>query len=345
VTDPTHNREYFVHKLLDLGRLVRGAVLQARGRAVDLARVRKHTAADTIYEIDMHVEPVIEEFCRHWSRELPLLLVAEGIGPPGQEGTAVFPPGIPESAAQVRLIIDPIDGTRELMYDKRAAWFLAGAAPNRGHATCLGDVFAAVQVELPTGKQAAGDILWAVKGQGAKGLREIVHGTVFHKAHDLQLRPSQADNIDHAFAAVVNFFPGCKELASRLMEEIIRACVGRPDPARPLVFDDQYLSSGGQLYELMMGHDRFIADVRPWLFKAQGLSGGMCAHPYDPRASLIAREAGVVLTDGMGGVMDAPLDVNVPVAWAGFANPALRARIEPVMTAILEKWLKRHERP
>jgi fructose-1,6-bisphosphatase/inositol monophosphatase family enzyme len=339
VTDTANNGEHIVQKLLELGRLVRDAVLLTRGHSADLAQVHKHTTADTIYEIDRHAEPAIVRFCEHWSQELPLVLVAEGIGPRGQEGKMVFPAGMPESSAQLRLIIDPIDGTRELMYDKRSAWFLAGVAPNRGDATQLSDVFAAVQVELPTSKQSAGDILWAVKGQGAKGLREIVHGAVFQKAHDLVLRPSQADNLNHAFASVVNFFPGCKELASRLMEEIIRACVGQPDVARPLVFDDQYLSTGGQLYELIMGHDRFIADVRPWLFKSQGLSHGMCAHPYDLAASLIAREAGVVLTDGMGGRMDAPLDVNTPVAWAGFANPALRARIEPVMTRTLEKWL------
>ena len=29
------------------------------------------------------------------------------------------------------------------------------------------------------------------------------------------------------------------------------------------VFDDEYLSSGGQLHELMTGHDRFVADLRP----------------------------------------------------------------------------------
>ena len=343
MTDPARHGDHFVQKLIELGRLVRGTVLMARSRAGNLAAVHKHTTADTIYELDMHVEPVIEKFCEHWSQEMPLVLVAEGIGSQGREGVAVYPQGTPESAAQVRLIIDPIDGTRGLMYDKRAAWFLAGAASNRGDATRLSDVFAAAQVELPTTKQAASDILWAVKGLGAKGFREIVHGAVFQKAHDLALRPSQADTLEHGFAAVANFFPGCKELASRLMEEIVRGCVGEPDPARPTVFDDQYLSSGGQLYELIMGHDRFIADVRPWLFQIQGRSNGMCAHPYDLATALIAREAGVLLSDGLGGEMDAPLDVNTPVSWAGFANAALRARIEPVLLRVLNDWLHKQE--
>jgi hypothetical protein len=335
-----HKGEYFVQKLLEMGRLVRGAILMARGRSADLAGVHKHTVADTIYAVDSHVEPVIEQFCEHWAKEMPLVLVAEGIGPEGQEGKAVFPAGTAEEAAVIRVIMDPIDGTRELMYDKRSAWYLAGVAPNKGEATRLRDVVAAVQVELPTSKQGASDILWAVKGQGAHGLREVVHGAVFQKAHELVPRPSGAENIDHGFASIANFFPGYKELASRLMEEVIRGCLGEPDVSRPLVFDDQYLSSGGELYELIMGHDRFVADVRPVLFRIQGQTGGMCAHPYDLASSLIAREAGVELSDGMGGEMDAPLDVNSSVSWAGFANQALRRRIEPVMKRVLEKWLQ-----
>jgi len=340
-----HRGEYFVQKLLELGRLVRGAVLSAREKKADLAGVHKFTAADTIYQIDTQVEPVIEQFCAHWSQELPLVLIAEGIGPAGQEGRAVFPAGAPETAAHVRILIDPIDGTRGLMYDKRPAWFLAGVALNKGEATRLSDIFAAVQVELPISKQTGSDLLWAVKGQGAKAMREIVHGNVFQKAHDLPLRPSQADNIEHGFASVSNFFPGTKELASRLMEEIVRACLGEPDVARPVVFDDQYLSTGGQLYELIMGHDRFIADLRPALFDLIGRPDGMCVHPYDLASCLIAQEAGVELTNGLGGPIDGPLDVNASVSWAGFANATLRTRIEPVIIRVLQQWQAKKERP
>ena len=51
------------------------------------------------------------------------------------------------------------------------------------------------------------------------------------------------------------------------------------------------LSSGGQLYELMMGHDRFVADLRP-LLGAPGQTVWLCAHPYDlARSSSRARRA------------------------------------------------------
>ena len=79
------------------------------------------------------------------------------------------------------------------------------------------------------------------------------------------------------------------------------------------VFDDQYISSGGQLYELMVGHDRFNGDIRPALMRAAHLPGnapGMAAHPYDVCTELIAREAGVIVTALDGGPLRNPLTVR-----------------------------------
>ena len=63
-----------------------------------------------------------------------------------------IPRGASERQAEIRLIVDPIDGTREIMYDKRAAWSLAAVAPNRGPDTRLRDVEVSVMTELPTSK-------------------------------------------------------------------------------------------------------------------------------------------------------------------------------------------------
>ena len=334
--------EYFVEKLAALGREARGAVLSARLKNADFAGVSKHTSADTIYQLDTHVEPIIERFCESWGQEMPLVLIAEGIeDEKGREGKAVFPRGTREEDADVRVICDPIDGTRGLMYDKRAAWFLAGVAPNRekgGDATRLSDIAAAVQVEVPTSKQGVSDVLWAIRGEGARGVREEVRGGTFRKVQDLTLRPSQAGNIDHGFATISNFFPGTKELASRLMEAIAEACIGPADVGKAMIFEDQYISTGGQFYELMVGHDRLNADLRPLFYRIRGLPAGLCVHPYDVATVLIAREAGVVITDGLGGELDGPLDVETPLHWAGFANEALRRRIEPVMLGMLRAW-------
>jgi hypothetical protein len=118
---------------------------------------------------------------------------------------------------------------------------------------------------------------------------------------------------------------------------VVEAVLGPPQPGKAQAFEDQYISTGGQLYELMAGHDRFIADLRP-LFE-RGRPGGpaLCCHPYDLCTELIARELGVPVTDERGGPLTAPLDVTSDVAWVGYANQALRAHLEPYLQRALAR--------
>ena len=132
-----------------------------------------------------------------------------------------------------------------------------------------------------------------------------------------------------------NFFPGTKELASELMEHLARHLIGPADVTRATVFDDQYISTGGQFYELIVGHDRFNADLRPAFYKMQRQPEGLCCHPYDCATLLIAEEAGAIITDEHGRPLDGPLDTTTGLSWVGYANPALRRRIEPLVQAYL----------
>jgi hypothetical protein len=120
-------------------------------------------------------------------------------------------------------------------------------------------------------------------------------------------------------------------------DEIMAELLGPIQAGKALVFEDQYISSAGQLYELVAGHDRFTADLRPLMPKAPGVARELCAHPYDLGAMLIAEEAGVAVTDMLGGVFDAPLDVTYECAWAGYANSALRAHVEPALHSALRR--------
>ena len=322
-----------VQRLKEFQRRVRDALARSRASA-GLHEVSRDSAADTIYRLDTVVEPILEEFCRDWSRTTPLMLIAEGVESDGagKEGVKVYPEGVREEDALIQLIVDPIDGTRGLMYDKRSAWALAGLAPNRGAATRLRDIEVAVMTELPTGKMGRADVLWAIKGRGAAGERvDLGTGT----ASPLPLRPSSADTIAHGFASVVHFFPGTKVLASELTEHLVRDLLGGVDVTKAAVFDDQYISTGGQFYELIVGHDRFNADLRPLLYRIQRQPAGLCCHPYDCATWLVAEEAGVILTNGLGAPLDGPLDVTTGLSWAGYANRTLRQKIEPPLTRFL----------
>ncbi|MCS7254651.1 MAG: inositol monophosphatase [Armatimonadota bacterium] len=324
---------YFVRKLWELHSKLREHIVRKRSELAQesLTSVTARDG-DVSFGIDVTSEELLIEFCERWSYETPFVLVAEGI--PGS-GWCIFPKGRSIAEAQFFLIVDPIDGTREIMYDKRSAWILSGVAPNYGEQTCLRDIVVAMQTEIPTSKQYISDVLWAIKGHGANAER---HNLITGDVQKLKLQPSTATTLQHGFAMLSKFFPAGKGLLAQLEEELFRRLLG--DSQIPLAFDDQYISTGGQLYELMVGHDRFNADLRPIIFEALGLSGDatpLCAHPYDLCTELIAREAGVIVTDENGRQLSARLDIRENVAWVGYANEALRRQIEPLLHELLSR--------
>jgi hypothetical protein len=221
------------------------------------------------------------------------------------------------------------------MYQKRSGWILTGVAPNRGEETSLADVELAVQTEIPVVKQHLSDVIWAERGQGAQAERvDRLTGA----RQPITLRPSRTPTIAHGFAMLARFFPGAREELAAIDEEVVFAALGPPAPGKAHLFEDQYIATGGQLYELMAGHDRFVADLRPLMDRrlaARGQALGICCHPYDLCTELIARELGVIVTDEHGEPLRAPLDVGTDVAWIGYANAAVRAQVEPLLRQAL----------
>jgi hypothetical protein len=180
-------------------------------------------------------------------------------------------------------------------------------------------------------------VLWGIRGSGAHAER---FNRLTQARKPLPLRPSRAKSIRHGFAMIARFFPGARDELAAIDEEIVRGALGPVEPGKAHCFEDQYLSSGGQLYELMMGHDRFVADLRPVVesvLNRRGLVLGICCHPYDVCTELIAREAGVIVTDIRGHPLRAPLKVEPDIAWAGYANDAIRSEIEPLLRETLKK--------
>ncbi|HST51709.1 MAG TPA: hypothetical protein VLJ61_06825 [Pyrinomonadaceae bacterium] len=319
-----------------LHELIRRDVVAAceRSAVESLSEVARDDEGDTIYAVDRVGEDLLIDF---FEREIaplaPLVLVAEGLA----SGQVVLPRGASESECVWRVIVDPIDGTRGLMYQKRSGWVLTGVARNRGPETCLADIELALQTELPLVKQHLSDVAWAVRGSGAQAER---FNRLTGERTPLVLRPSQSPTIAHGYAQVARFFPGAREELAAVDDEIVAGALGPVRQGKAHCFEDQYTSSGGQLYELMCGHDRFTADLRPLMeetLRARGLALGICCHPYDLCTEMIAREAGVIVTDIGGGPLRARLSVEPDVAWAGYANARVRAQVEPLLRAALSR--------
>jgi hypothetical protein len=321
-------------RLRDIHDGIRDAVLAAcETTALDrLAAVVGHDAGDTVFAIDRVSEAVLLDRFESLAEDWPCLLVAEGLG---SDGRAVLPAGTAVDDVEIVVIVDPIDGTRGLMYQKRPAWILTGVAPYRGRTPMLAEITLALQTEIPLLKQHLADTLWTQAGGGAHAER---WNRLTGARTPLHLHPSQATTIAQGFGGLARFFPGARTELSAVDDEVAAQLLGPPRAGVALTYEDQYISTGGQLYELLVGHDRWIADLRPLvepLLAARGQALGLCCHPYDLCTALIAREAGVIVEDAAGNPVSAPLDVFSPVSWVGYANAAIRAAVGPALRAAL----------
>ena len=296
-------------RLRSLGDHIRGAVLGARG--IDMAVVDHEAPADTIYAIDKVTDDaLLAWFDANWT---DVEVVSEGLHEPLVLGDPRW-----------TVIVDTIDGTRGLMYDKRSAWCLAAVAPHGG---TLRDVVAATMTELPTTKQTFTDQYAGTRGGGVEAHRVDLRT---NEVQPFELRPSTAVDLEHGFAQIAKFFPPGKTELAAIETELFRRL------GATTVFDDEYIASGGQLAELLMGKDRFVADLRPLVDEA-----AFAAHPYDLCTTMLLGEAGGVVTDPWGDPLDCPLDATSPVAWVGYANRTLADRIGPVLADVLRERLDR----
>src|SRR6187401_165571 len=277
--------------ILALHRDVRDEIVAATERQglEQMASIDRDDEGDTIYAIDVVGETIVTRIAEALAHERTFVMVAEGL--PG--GRRVYPSGADEASADCCIVVDPIDGTRGLMYQKRSAWILTAVAPNRGPGTSLRDIELAVQTEIPLVKQHLSDQVWAMRGGGAHAQR---YNRLTGTSAPLPLRPSSATSIAHGYATIARFFPGARDELAALDDAIVRGALGPHAAGKAPCFEDQYASTAGQLHELIAGHDRFIADLRPLLrplLSRRGLPPALACHPYDICCALIAEESGV----------------------------------------------------
>ncbi len=305
-------------QLCAVGEAVRDDVLAAcRASSVEqLAAYDDRGPGDTAFAVDRVSEARLVELVG--ALGVPVLLVAEGLDPDG------VPVG--DGEPSWTLVVDPLDGTRPLAHQKRSAWVLLGAA--RGTGATLADLEVSVAVEVPTVKAGQADVLSAVRGAGTAGERvDLRDGG----RSPLPVRPSSATGIAQGYGGVARYFPGARAELADIDDAVARRVLGPARPGKAQCFEDQYCT-GGTLVELAVGHDRWACDLRPLLGTERA---GICAHPYDLAGWLVAAEAGVHVVRPDGGPLDAPLDLTSDVAWAAYANDAVRAVVEPALQAEL----------
>ena len=328
-----------IRKLLcELGAFVRDHVISLRSTVEpeQLSSVSGVSESDTIYLIDkFSEESLLEWFSNSWPDDLPIELIAEGLE---DQAPVLFPEGHSLEDTLFKIVIDPIDGTRELMYDKRSAWVIAGVAPQKFGNNRVSDIEVAMITELPTSKQRISDQISGCKGCGRSGLVSLRLDLDGGEQSAFRLNPSSAKTLEHGVAGFVKFFPEAKELMARIETDLWKRLGYYGNSKSHVIFDDQYISTAGQMYELIVGHYRFYGDIRPEALSSIGVPESLTCHPYDVGAGLLLIEAGCIYESPWGGEVDAPIDTVTPVSWVGYANEELASIIKPVLRALLEEY-------
>ncbi len=333
--------DHWIIPLFDLCERMRNAargVLLAARRSGDFSRaVRavREGAGDTSYALDEATEAVLHEWAGEVARLQPLSLLSEGrgwrhLGPVsgGVRELAGFDHGGP------RIVVDPVDGTRNLMTDLRGAWSVVGMAGPGTSVPRQKELVFGMLSEIPDTRAASYRRLSAIRG-GPCHFEE----RTFYKGGPIvkpvEVDTGSDDRVDHGYFPFFKYMaeqrPQIAAIEARFLERIERAEAADVRSC----WDDQYISNGGQLALLAIGTYRMLADLRAHLAERRG-KPTLATKPYDIAGALVcAQAAGCVITAVDGSELDFPIDVKTPVSWVGWVNEPTRARLAPHFAAAL----------
>lgn len=306
----------------------------ARGDAVAVARPIRQGVGDVTYGIDVASEHVLARWAEETARTQPLSLLTEETGwrhlGPGREGVrelAGFDHGGP------RIVVDPIDGTRNLMTDLRSAWTVLGlAGPGTGEPR-LADVALGLVCEIPDSRGARGRIFSAVRGGQCEFVEEAFDGS--EQRAERVLHTDDEARVDHGYFPFFKYLPDMRPDIGRIEAEFFRRIAEHEAADVRNCYDDQYISNGGHLALLALGTYRMIADLRAHLALERGRAT-MTTKPYDIAGAVVcARAAGAVVTAVDGSELDFPIDATTPVSFVGWVNRATAERLAPYLARAL----------
>lgn len=298
-------------------------------------------SGDVIYRIDVEPEKIVEEFFNELSQETPFLGISEKTGKKIYGDTA-------QNKPKYFGIVDPIDGTRHLMYQLGdTAFSLIGLGKIKNENPTLGDIEFCAMLQIPNLDKKYIDLVIAEKGKETKIERYEV-GT-WEKIDEFKPTPTKAESIEHGFISFSSFFPPRKYLAE-IADYLVEKLLGPPEKGKANLFFHEYVSNAGQFYNILLGKYRAVFDLRPLqeeVLKREGGELGLCAHPYDVCCALALKKAGCIITDGFGSeenFWNYPCDTTTNVHFMAFANKKIYEEITPLVVEAIEKlWLKKRK--
>lgn len=305
----------------------------------ELARVSGQGVGDTTFGIDTGPELEVARWAEELASGGPLSILTEDsgwrhLGPGRAPGTAQDLGGFDHGGP--RVVVDPVDGSRNLMFDLRPAWAGIAAAPPGAGQPRLADLTHGVVQELGTSRHGRALRLAAAPGLGCQmSLFELTAKGLGGRLEQGQLEADDEARVDQGFMPFFRYHPAGRPALARLEASFFERLGVHEHADLRSVFDDQYISNAGQLVLLAQGKYRMIADLRGDLPHPDN-SPVVTSKPYDIAGAVVcARAAGAVVEAPSGAPLDVPLDAATPVSFIGYANTATRARLAPHLQAAL----------
>jgi fructose-1,6-bisphosphatase/inositol monophosphatase family enzyme len=328
-------------RLERLAGVLREAARGAMRRAIDGGRLDEvdrpvgQGAGDLTYGLDLVTENALDRWFDKTARESPLSLFSEDAGwrhrGPSAGGKSRSLPGFDHGGP--RVVIDPVDGTRNMMADLRSAWTVIALCGPGEDVPRMSEATFGLVAELPDSRAERYRILTAERGCGAHLQERFIADGSLYREHVCQVDGD--DRVDHGYFSFFRYTPAMRPLLARIEAEFFERLARSEGADLRNCFDDQYISNGGQLVLLILGTYRMIADLRARLAPNFDVPC-TTSKPYDcAGAIVIAREAGCILTDAEGAALDFPLDATTPVHFVGYANRATASRLAPHLAAVM----------
>jgi hypothetical protein len=290
-------------------------------------------AGDWIYAIDAVADRWVHALAREVGRVAPARILCEGVGE--------IRCGRGEPA--LRILVDPIDGTRALMADLRSAWVLTGIAPEAaggagaaGRAPTTADLWLSLQSEIPASDRIHRLEYLAIRGKGCFERRIALEGGA--SSPPRRFKANKTDPARGGYHNFLRYLPDERALLASVEAgffDLAKRRLGL-DPVR--TYDDNWLCAAGQLWLVAGGRARMCADLRAWISR-EIRKPTIASHPYDLCALLVATEAGapVLAVDRelTFPPLAEPLDLTTDVSFVAFTNEATKRRLLPILRKTL----------
>lgn len=301
----------------------------------DLARPVALGVGDVTYGLDERTESEVDRWFGEQAQGGPLSVLTEDTGwghrgPDGQGGWRElegFDHGGP------RIAIDPVDGTRNLMFGLRPAWTVIGAAPPGPGPPRLGDVTYGCVAELPLAHQDRVRVYRAHRDGIAS--RTLLDLRGLEAPREVPLGPSADTRADHGYFPFFRYRADQRPKLAEIEAAFFRRIAEEEGAEVDHCYDDQYIASAAHMVLLAEGTYRMVCDLRGHLAAVEGRPT-LTAKPYDVAGALpIAVACGCRFESAGGGPLDLPLDATTPVSWVGYTNAGTQLRLSPHLGAAM----------